>query len=91
MAMDLLLINCNLATMSQTVDAPYGAIMDGAIAIKGDRIAWVGARSELPKHWQDVGGWATGSRVRDLKGQWVTPGLIDCHTCVTCAAAIFPQ
>ena len=80
--MDLLLVNCNIATMSNSVEAPYGAIMDGAIAIKSGRIAFVGSQAELPPHWMGAGGWATGDRLRDLQGAWVTPGLIDCHRCV---------
>ena len=51
--------------------APYGAIENGALAIKGGRIAWVGAASELPH--RDAGEVVDG-------GGWLTPGLIDCHT-----------
>jgi imidazolonepropionase len=68
MEYDLLLENCNAATMAG--DAPYGAIEDAAIGISGDKIAWVGPR-------KDAG--SAKTRV-DLKKRWVTPGLIDCHT-----------
>ena len=44
---DSLWTNVNLATMAAG-GAPYGAIENGALAIKGGRIAWVGAASELP-------------------------------------------
>src|SRR5687767_9985232 len=44
MTYDLLLENCNAATM--TAGAPYGAIEDAAIAITGDKIAWVGLRKD---------------------------------------------
>jgi imidazolonepropionase len=65
---DSLWVNVNLATMVEG----YGAIEDGAIAIEGGRIAWVGARGALP---------ATEAReMRDGGGRWMTPGLVDCHT-----------
>jgi imidazolonepropionase len=68
---DSLCINVNLATMTGG-GAPYGAIEDGALAIKHGRIAWLGAASELPH--RDAG------EVIDGGGGWLTPGLIDAHT-----------
>jgi len=62
-------LNANLATMDGA--APYGAIRDGAIALAGERIAWVGSRTDLPRH---------GAPEHDCAGAWITPGLIDCHT-----------
>ncbi len=62
-----------LATMAGA--APYGAVEDGAIAVEGGRIAWVGPAAELPGRPDDL------ARERhDLGGRWVTPGLVDCHT-----------
>ncbi|MEP7207871.1 MAG: imidazolonepropionase [Casimicrobiaceae bacterium] len=57
-----------------TPGSPYGVIEDGALAVAGDRIAWVGPRSELPA--------APAREVEtcDAQGRWLTPGLIDCHT-----------
>ncbi|HEY1144767.1 MAG TPA: imidazolonepropionase [Allosphingosinicella sp.] len=58
--------------MDPAVDAPFGAIEDGAIAIQDGRILRVGRRVEL-----------AGSRakvIEPLGGAWVTPGLVDCHT-----------
>ncbi len=69
---DALWINAQLATM--TPGTPYGAIMDGALAVKDGRIEWVGARSSLPK------GIDANLNVHDAGGCWITPGLIDCHT-----------
>ena len=69
---DRLFTDCNIATMDPDVDAPFGAIEDGAIAIADGRIARVGKRIDLP-----------GDRAREvvpLGGAWVTPGLVDCHT-----------
>ena len=68
---DLLLTDVHLATMAEGA-AAYGIVEDGAIAISGGNIAWLGAQSELP---------ASESReTRSLEGRWLTPALIDCHT-----------
>ncbi|MEA1015221.1 imidazolonepropionase [Sphingosinicella sp. LY1275] len=58
--------------MDPSIDAPFGAIEDGAIAIQDGRILRVGRRVEL-----------AGNRARSVEpmgGAWVTPGLVDCHT-----------
>src|SRR3954464_5442086 len=71
---DALWLNANLATMREG-QAPYGAIRDGAIGLQNGKIAWVGARNDLPaaseKHSREV---------HDAAGAWITPGLVDCHT-----------
>ncbi|MXZ59624.1 MAG: imidazolonepropionase [Acidobacteria bacterium] len=69
---DLLLTDAHIATMRGGAPDPYGAIEDGALAIRDGEIAWVGPRSDLPAH-------AT-TEVRSLEGRWITPALIDCHT-----------
>jgi imidazolonepropionase len=47
----------------------------GAIAVSGQRIAWIGPEQELPAQF------ATAEhREHDLGQAWVTPGLVDCHT-----------
>ncbi|RYH12261.1 imidazolonepropionase [Tropicimonas sp. IMCC6043] len=53
--------------------SPYGLIEDAAVAIEGDRIAWVGRRADLPAAHDDASETGFGGRL-------VTPGLIDCHT-----------
>jgi imidazolonepropionase len=63
-----------LATMVPATPQPYGAIDDGAIAVAGDRIHWIGERSRLPA---DI---PAGVAVHHADGRWVTPGLVDCHT-----------
>lgn len=68
-AFDLLVVDANIATM----EAGYGAIRDAAVGIRGDRIAWVGARSALPS---DAG----AARTISCGGDWLLPGLVDCHT-----------
>ena len=64
----------NIATM-QPGGAPYGAIEDGALAVRDGRIAWVGSRALLPG---ELIGPAT--IVQHGAGSWITPALIDCHT-----------
>ncbi|RZJ04231.1 MAG: imidazolonepropionase [Brevundimonas sp.] len=68
---DRLITDCHLATMTEGGE-PYGAIEDGAILVREGRIAWVGARADLPAH--------EATTTDRLAGRWVTPGLIDCHT-----------
>ena len=71
---DLVITDVNLATMDSSVDEPYGAIEQGALIIKDDKIAWLGKLSDLPEFD------ALATPVINAKGQWLTPGLIDCHT-----------
>lgn len=63
--------HARLATMDGP--RPWGWIDDGALLTEGDRIAWVGADSDLPASL------APGREV-DLQGALLTPGLIDAHT-----------
>ncbi len=69
---DLLLTDAHIATMRAGVPDPYGAIEDGALAIRDGEIAWVGPEAELPSH--------RAEEARSLEGRWITPALIDCHT-----------
>jgi imidazolonepropionase len=71
---DHLWVNIHLATMEASAE-PYGAIIDGAVAVTGDRIAWIGKRDDLPG-----GASRPAATVHDGGGRWMTPGLIDCHT-----------
>ena len=68
---DRLVVNVHLAAM--TPGTPYGAIRDGALATRDGRIAWVGARADLPAE-------LAAHEELDGRGGWLTPGLIDCHT-----------
>ncbi|MEQ3512527.1 imidazolonepropionase [Pseudoalteromonas sp. BZB3] len=71
---DLVITDVNLATMDSNIDVPYGAIEQGALIIKDDKIVWIGKQSDLPEFD------ALAIPVINAKGQWLTPGLIDCHT-----------
>ena len=71
---DALWINVQLATMDEAAAADgYGTILDGALAVRDGRIAWVGPRRDLPPRWR-------AEAEHDGRGAWLTPGLIDCHT-----------
>ena len=67
---DSLWVNAHLATME---GEGYGAVRDGALAVRHGRIAWVGPRQSLPAH-------RLAGETHDARGHWMTPGLIDCHT-----------
>ena len=65
--------NVQLATMSNN-GQPYGVIHDAALAVKDGLIAWCGPKAELPPC--DL----LTTPLYDGQGQWLLPGLIDCHT-----------
>ena len=70
---DQVWVGANIATFAE--DDSYGSLADAGIAIRGDRIAWIGTAAE--------GRRIAGARqidVREARGAWITPGLIDCHT-----------
>jgi imidazolonepropionase len=66
--------NARLATMQEGQDANYGLIEDGALIVEGERLAWVGMRSEMPAQYRH------GAVLHDAHHALITPGLIDCHT-----------
>ena len=70
---DAIWINVNLATMTDN-GQPYGAVRDGALAVKDGCIVWLGPKAELPE--TDL----LSTPLYDGKGQWLLPGFIDCHT-----------
>ena len=71
---DFVWVGADLATMCPGAGA-YGALRDAALAVKGERIAWIGsaveARSRLATR---------AAPSFDASGLWITPGFIDCHT-----------
>lgn len=70
---DGLVVNARLATMAD--DAGYGVIEDGALAWRDGVLTFVGSMDQVPTPHE-----ACADHVIDARGEWITPGLIDCHT-----------
>jgi imidazolonepropionase len=70
---DQVWVGANIATMAGT--GAYGGVHDAALAVKGERIAWLGTAEEGRQRAR-----AQGASIHNVEGQWITPGLIDCHT-----------
>jgi imidazolonepropionase len=71
---DQVWIGANIATMVEGAQ-PYGNLSDAALAVKGERIAWIGPAAEAKLEAA-----AQNLPIQDARGLWMTPGLIDCHT-----------
>tara|TARA_R110002126_G_scaffold3263_1_gene18375 strand:+ start:75529 stop:76737 length:1209 start_codon:yes stop_codon:yes gene_type:complete len=63
-------VNAHIATMAGNGD--YGIIENGAIAVAKGKIVWIGRHNDLPEN--------NAQTIHDVKGKWITPGLIDCHS-----------
>jgi imidazolonepropionase len=76
MSFDLLITNARVVTCAGPDDAPpkarLGIVEHGAIAIEGERIAWVGPERELAM--------ARAKHTIDAGGRIAMPGLVDPHT-----------
>jgi imidazolonepropionase len=74
---DQVWVGANIATMAGAGAGgrAYGSIQDAALAVKGERIAWLGTAEEGRQRAQ-----TQGVPIHEVRGQWITPGLIDCHT-----------
>jgi imidazolonepropionase len=69
---DILIQNVRVASCDPQKGPGWGAVQDAALTITDCRISWLGANCDASSHP------ATSSI--DAAGQWLTPGLIDCHT-----------
>ncbi len=67
----MLLTNAQIVTLQD--DQGYGLICNGAVALEGEHIAWVGPADAVPDIYR-------AGPVHDLGGRLITPALIDCHT-----------
>ncbi len=65
---DQLIINANIATLATNDD--YGIIENGSVGIIDGKIAYVGKVNKAHQ----------AAKVINANGQWLLPGLIDCHT-----------
>ncbi len=79
---DRVWVGADLATMAggapgrmQHAEAGYGRREQAAIAVRGERIAWIGSAAEGARIAAEQGVPAVAA-----DGAWITPGLIDCHT-----------
>lgn len=66
-------INARIATMQ---GEDLGLIERGALAVKDDKIVWVGPMDAWPSQAPDL----ICDDQYDCEGALITPGLIDCHT-----------
>ena len=71
---DRVWVGANIATMVAGGEA-YGNRAGAALAVKDGRIAWIG-----PADQAATAAAAGGVPVEDVRGLWMLPGLIDCHT-----------
>ncbi len=71
---DQVWVGAHIATMAGGAD-PYGSIPNAALAVKGESIAWIGRAEEAMRAAS-----ARNIPQHDVRGRWMTPGLIDCHT-----------
>ncbi len=72
MSDNTIFLDAKIATMSSSPE-PYGLIPDGAVAVSGDVIVWVGSADRIPEKYAHY-------KHKKLYGRLMTPGLIDCHT-----------
>ena len=92
-AFDHIIINANLATFSAQYgfdihtdnknnesvagkSTPYGQLENAAIGLKDSKIAWIGSHEQIKPHLTHY----HSQQITDAHSNWVTPGLIDCHT-----------
>ena len=68
--------NARIATM-QAGTGPYGLIDHGFLIVAGEHIQAIGAADTV----ESIAGEADCERI-DCGGRLITPGLIDCHTCL---------
>src|ERR1700749_1526823 len=72
--------NAHIATCDDSMTIIHG----GALLTRAGRIEWVGEEAALPQL-------KAPADVRDLNGDWITPGLIDCHTHLVFAGTRAPE
>jgi 5-methylthioadenosine/S-adenosylhomocysteine deaminase len=56
-----------------TLDPKNPYVKNGAVAVSGNRIAWIGKEADLHAH-------VAGGRQLDISGHVLIPGLVDSHT-----------
>ncbi len=69
---DTLFIHCRLATMAGN---GFSIIENGALAVFGEKISWVGLKKDLPDNYH-----TRCKKIIDCRNRWILPGFVDCHT-----------
>lgn len=72
---DYLIHNVNVASMASSDD--YGVIKDACVGVTSGLIQFIGTLEQL-SHPDELD--SNADSVINAHGQWLTPGLIDCHT-----------
>jgi len=70
---DRIFTHARLATLDPRLQG-LGLVEDGAILVRGERIAYAGPLADIPAADRHA------AEAFDCEGRWITPGLIDCHT-----------
>lgn len=70
---DAIWLNARILTMEN--GSPYGWLENAALAVKGNKITWLGEQKDLTASPDQL-----AADVFDVQGKFITPGLIDCHT-----------
>ena len=68
----IVLTDAQIATLTPG-STPYGLIENGALAMAEGKVAWVGAKADLPDAYASC-------TQHSVEGRLITPALIDCHT-----------
>lgn len=69
---DTLFVHCHLATMAGN---RLSIIENGALAVSGEKISWVGPKKDLPENYR-----GRCNNIIDCQNRWILPGFVDCHT-----------
>lgn len=70
---DFVVVNASEVVTAGDQPMTMQRIENGAVAVRGGKIAFVGAQASLPES-------LAGDGVIDARGSAVLPGLVDCHT-----------
>ncbi|UJF23688.1 imidazolonepropionase [Suttonella sp. R2A3] len=68
--------NSSIAGNTAVPVTPYGQMENAAVGIKDGKIAWIGTHQHIAPYLSHY----NNNQITDADGNWVTPGLIDCHT-----------
>lgn len=67
-------MNRDVGACEEESKAGYSEVLQGALAVSKGKIVWLGKQSDLPNYDEKT------LDIIDGENQWLSPGLIDCHT-----------